>query len=334
MLSMHLTISNTFAVPSAKRSAGVGFLFALVVSAVSVGLASSAWAVPPEESLVISFGVEGGQPMVETVGGLSVEPRDGVNLDDTARIDLGLPAIEDIDAFHFLPTNQYFFSTTTSVSLGGEIYTPGDIVLFDGATYSVFFDESLITAAARNIDALTILPNGHLLISTSLSSEIYGFAFQNGDVVEIDPVAETASLFMGLDEATLFSGANQDIDGLHYDPATGTLLISVRTAGGGTIGGLAYGDAASHVFEIDPSGVAATSVYLDGTGLFDGATRQLDSVFVPEPGARSMLILGTLGLVGLSAGMARSRTRRGGGGPDRRRTRLSTGTCAVPARQA
>jgi hypothetical protein len=301
MLVMRIKRSIT---PRTNRSEPITILCAATL-ALFVG--GSAGAVPPDESLVISFGVEGGQSAVETIDGLSVEASDPINVDDGALIEMGLPAAEDIDAFHFLPIDQYLFSTTTSVILDGVIYTPGDVVLFDGAGYSVFFDETLITAAARNIDALTVLPNGNLLLSTSLSSEIFGFSFLNGDIVEVDPVGMTASLYMGLDEATLFSGANQDIDGLHYDPATGRLLVSVRTSGGGTISGLAYSDSAAHVFEIDPSGVAATSLFLDGTELYDGSTRQLDSIFIPEPGTQLMLALGTLLLTRLTRTPRRTR---------------------------
>ena len=137
-------------------------------------------------------------------------------------LDLGLLALEDLDAFYFIPIHRYLFSTSTAVTLGGVIYGPGGIIEFDGASYSLFFDENEIVAAARDIDALRLLPNGNLLISTSTSAELYGFAFPDGDVVEVDTVDQVASLYQGLDEATLFTtGAHQDIDALHYDAATG-----------------------------------------------------------------------------------------------------------------
>lgn len=264
--------------------------------------AGSAWA----QSTVVSFGVEGGQPTTETLGGLAVEPDHAVNIDDLALLWVDLPPAEDIDAFHFLPPSSVLFSTTTAVSLGGVIYGPGDVVEFDGASYSLFFDGSDITAAAVNVDAFSILPSGNLLISTSLSGTIHGFSFVNGDVVEVDPVAETASLFSGLSEAALFTGANQDVDALHYDADAGTLLMSVRTSGIGTITGLAYGDDASDVFEVELAGAISATVFLDGDALYDGETRQLDAVFLPEPGLGLSLACGAL----LAA--AAGRGRRGG----------------------
>jgi hypothetical protein len=242
---------------------------------------------------VVSFGVEGGQSTTETFGGASVEPRDAVSLDTTALLLGNLPANEDLDGLHVLPNGRILFSTTTNVTLNGTVFAPGDIVEWTGPGYNIFFDESLITATVRNIDAFSVLPNGNLLISTSASASVFGFSFLNGDVVEVDVAGGSAALYMGLDEATLFAGANQDIDALHVDPETGDLLVSVRTAGSGTIGGLAYNDQDSDLFALDLSPGVSASVFLDGTGLYDGSARQLDAVYVPEPSMLLQLVSGT-----------------------------------------
>ena len=262
----------------------------------------------PVDNLV-SFGVQAGEPTVETIGGTPVEPTDVISLALEASIFDRLPAFEDLDALHFLDNGHLLFSTTTAVTLKGETFGGDDVIEFDGANYSLFFDGDLIVAVSRNIDAVSMLPNGNLLLSTQTSGEIYGFSFLNGDVVEVDLVGETAGLYMGLDEATLFTGANQDIDALHFDPVTGDLLVSVATGGSGTIGGLAYAAAEADVFELDLSAGVDAGLFLDGSGLYDGATRQLDAFYVPEPGGWVPLGMGAA-FLGFVRRSLQSRLRR------------------------
>lgn len=264
----------------------------------------------PEE-LIVSFGTQGGMATTETIFGIPVEPRDALSVDTGAPVFNFLAAGEDIDAFHYLPNGNALFSTTTSVTVGGNTFSPGDIVEFDGTTSTLFFDDTLITSAAKNIDAFTILPNGNLLLSTSLNSTIFGFAFANGDIVEVDPVGMTAALFNGLSEAALFTGANQDIDGLHFDEATGNVLMSVRTTGGGTVGGLAYSNQSADVFELDSGSGWSASLLLDGTNLYDGSTRQLDAIYLPEPSLFAQLGAGAVFLTALQRGRTRRRRRQG-----------------------
>lgn len=292
------------------RSSTPRSLVALTFFGMCALLAHTASAAP--DTVVISFGVEGGQPTTEFLSGLAVEPDHAVDIDQPALLWLELPPGEDVDAFHFLPPSRLLFSTTTSVSLGGVIYTPADVVEFDGVGYSLFFDGTDLVGAGPNIDALSILPNGNLLISTSLAASLHGFDFANGDIVEVDPVAQTASLYEGLSEAALFTGANQDVDALHYLAATDTVLVSVRTSGAGTLAGTAYSDADSDLFEVETAGAISSVPFLDGDALFDGLTRQLDAAFVPEPAFAAPLFAGALATLAGARGRRRSarHTRR------------------------
>jgi hypothetical protein len=222
----------------------------------------------------------------------------------------GLPTGEDLDALHFRPSGNVLFSTSTTLFIDAQAFRNWEIVEYDVATgnYSVFFDGSQVDPPS-NVDAFSLLPNGNFLISTAVSGSLYGFDFLNGDVVEVDPVAETAALFMGLDEARLFSGANQAIDALHFDSESGNLLISVLIPGIGTVAGLEYTSTStgpSDVIEIRLSGGVFGGLFLRGEGLFDGVTRQTDAIAVPEPGTLCGLVAGVL----LLAVLPRSRTRR------------------------
>lgn len=123
----------------------------------------------------------------------------------------------------------------------------------------------------------------------------------------MDPVGEVASLYMGLNEATLFIGANQDIDALHCDPDTENLLISVLTSGAGTVAGLVYTEDRGDLIEIDTHGPPSGAPLLEGDGLYDGETRQLNAAYVPEPSRNVAIWAGVCMIVGMS--LFRSKTR-------------------------
>jgi hypothetical protein len=104
---------------------------------------------------------------------------------------------------------------------------------------------------------------------------------------------------MGLNEASLFNGASQDIDALHFDPDTENLLISVLTSGAGTVASLAYSEDQGDLIEIDPRGVASAIPFLEGDGLHDGKTRQLNAAHLPAPSRNVALWAGGCTIVDL-----------------------------------
>ncbi len=286
----------------------------------------------PAPGTVVSFGVQGGFPSSETLGGSTVFPSEAVDLGTNQQVFGALPTFEDLDALHILPDGRVLFSPVTAVFVGNDVFDGGDIVQWDGSSFSLVFDSNLFsTSPPPQIDALTQLPNGNLLISTVLSGTLFGLDFQNGDVIELDLVAGTASIFQGLDEATLFTGANQDVDALHYDALQDRLILSVRVPSVGAIGGFPYAVAdESHtdLIALDLNGGASGSLFLDGRGAFDGATRQIDALYLapPPPPVPSLGIWGRwllvlpLGLLGVRAMQRRAgvprppegRTRPGG----------------------
>jgi hypothetical protein len=166
-----------------------------------------------------------------------------------------------------------------------------------------FLRLSLI-AENQNVDAVSLLSETRFLLSTSTSETLFGFSFDDGDVVVVNPGEMTAGLYLGLDEALLFTGANQDIDALHYDRFGRTLLFSIRNDGIGTAAGVSY-DLDSDLFAglvAFPLAGPATggTVFLNGIGLYDRATRQLDAAFL-DNATRDLPVLGPTGFCLLAA---------------------------------
>lgn len=260
-------------------------------------------AAPSFASPIVSYGDEGGLPDSETLSATAVRPADAIDAGTGVLAFSAFPdtPIEDIDAFHVLPNGDVIFSTTTDVTQGfGGLasFKNGDLIQWNGVSATQIFSEDVAftAGAAPDIDAFSILSNGNWLISTSAGGETLGglAGIADGDIVEYNPNSNTASLYLA--ESSIFTGANQDIDALHALP-NGNVLLSVRTnAAVGTAGTYNYGgtDAHSDLIELNPNTLAA-SLYLDGAGLFDGSTRQLDAVFlVPEPSSASLLLFALL----------------------------------------
>ena len=111
------------------------------------------------------------------IGGLSFEDEDIVRYDPTSGVatmffegDLYFAADEDIDAVAYdEATNSLFFSTQASAVLDGVTYTDGDVVRFNGTSFSEFFTVEDLPGNG-DIDAFSLVPepSSALLIGLGL----------------------------------------------------------------------------------------------------------------------------------------------------------------------
>jgi len=255
---------------------------------------------------VVSYGRAAGLVDIETLGGTTVRPTDLVDV-NTSMLAFGAfgdnPAFEDLDAAFIRANGNVIFSTDTDVG-GGVLpglddgFRNGDLIEWDGSEGSLFFDEDKFTSGlGPNISAFHLFesgPNaGKFVLGTESTGDVLGgIALEWGNLVLYDPGTDTSSLFFDQD---LIGGTltQKTLDAVHV-LANGNFLLS-SSIDNGTLGGVTL--KAKDVVEYNPmTNITVDPVFLNGTSLFDGSTRNIDAVHIPEPGTVVLLGLGLAGL--------------------------------------
>ena len=148
-----------------------------------------------------------------TLGGLAFNPGDLVEYNpttDTATLyfeqDL-FSQVENIDSVYILESGNIILSTIGSATLGGLSFEAGDLVEYNPTTDTaiLYFEGSLFTDT-ENIDAVHILDNGNIVLSTVDVATLGGLSFTSGDLVEYNPTTDIASLYF--DENNFTGSAN------------------------------------------------------------------------------------------------------------------------------
>jgi sugar lactone lactonase YvrE len=228
-----------------------------------------------------------------TLGGVSVANEDLATFDGTSAFglafdgsDVGLGPLR-VDAAAWLNATTLLLSfTADGVTLPGiaETVDDSDIVVFDATslgsttagTFSMYFDASDVgldpATAAHDVDALELLPDGRLLISTVGTLKVGGITASDEDLLAFTPTSlgtTTSGTFsMYFDGSDVGLGdTGEDLDGVAVD-AQGRLLLSTSAAF--AVPGLS--GAAEDVFVFTPtalgqttSGTYAPTLYFDGS---------------------------------------------------------------------
>ncbi len=158
-------------------------------------------------------------------------------------------------------------STSSAASLGGLNFDDIDLAEYDppGQSATLFF-EGALTTLNSDIDALHVMENGHILLSTTDADNLGGLNFADGDLVEYDPATDGATLYF---DESLFS-ADEDITSV-YIMDNGHILLS--TDSDATLGGLSFTD--NDLVEYDPDSDNAT-LFFDGSTV--GLSSDIDAV--------------------------------------------------------
>ena len=157
-----------------------------------------------------------------------------------------LPSSADVNAYHGLSGGDQLLSFDTTVSLpGGIIAGPGDVVRFDGTTYTIEFDSTangLPTGVLT--DAVCVIPDGGLLLSFDITVNLGDITADDEDLVRL----EDANFSLFFDGTGSGVSATLDLDGAHY-LCNGNLLLSFD--GSGKVDSVAFDD--EDVLEYDPA---------------------------------------------------------------------------------
>ena len=149
----------------------------------------------------------------------------------------------DIDAVHVLDDGRILFSvrndTTLFPGMAQEaFYLDGDVIEYDpqAGVSSLHLSESIFTwnvdengdevpdFADPDVDGVSMLPNGHLLLSIRSAARIGEDVFSDGEIIEYDTETGAASLHLSLFER---SATNIDVNAVTVhlpEPGAGLLL--------------------------------------------------------------------------------------------------------------
>jgi hypothetical protein len=202
-----------------------------------------------------------------------------------------LPQASDVIALGLDVNGDRFiaFETTTALP-GGLTARPGDIIRYDGISYSTEFDASAAGLPSGVATDAVSLSSGGLLLSFDITADLGGgLVVTDEDLVEWD----------GSTFTLIFDGSSQGVDtALDIDAAQavggGAFLMSFDTTG--VVSGIVFDDedvlrfdGANWSMEFDAS--AANSAW---------SAADLDAVMVPEPAFGILLVFGAVGLTGLA----------------------------------
>ena len=193
----------------------------------------------PNTSFLGSFASNG------TLGGVAFNDEDIMKFDGTSwslyfdGTDVG--AGGDLVAFSIVDSDTILMSFSTAVTLNGIAVSPQDLVQFDATslgsntagTFSMYLDGSDVGLDTNNekIDALSLLPDGRVLISTTGAFSVPGVSGEDEDILAFTPTtlgdttSGTWTMYFDGSDVGLADTNNEDVDALDVDP-NGAIYLS------------------------------------------------------------------------------------------------------------
>ncbi len=179
--------------------------------------------------LLVSVDIASGS--TTTLGGLSIGKDDLAEYNpvtDTAVLILDGSSVfsggsNNITAVHVQPDGKLILANSIAATLGGISFNPEDLVEYDPGTNtaSLFFDGSAVGLTAA-ISSVHVLDSGNLVLSTASNASLGGLSFTTGDLVEYDPVNDTANLHF--DGIARF-GTTEEIISSHVGAGSGAIAL-------------------------------------------------------------------------------------------------------------
>lgn len=190
----------------------------------------------------------------------------------------------DLFTFSIVDADTILVSFNTAITVNGIEATPRDVLRFDATsfgsttagTFSLYFDGSDVglSSSSETIDAVSLLPDGRLLLSTTGNPSVPGLSgARDEDVLAFTPTSlgnatsGTWSLYFDGSDVGLGESSNEDVDALDVVGAN----IYLSTLGNFTVSGLAGADEDVFVCEATSIGSVTACTYSPDL-YFDGST--------------------------------------------------------------
>ena len=190
----------------------------------------------------------------------------------------------------FLLSVSSLLGNTTIGTGAGELvdFKNDDLIIYDPILdeATMFFDNDALGYSVDDINAVHLLPNGHIILSANDASTIGAntLAFGKDDLVIYDPISQQASLFF---DGSIISGADVNIDAI-YVLDNGDIVFS--TTATASIGATSWSDSDLVLYD----GVSA-SIYLNGEDpdVFDVSTVNVDAAYIRVDPADATAVIDT-----------------------------------------
>lgn len=222
--------------------------------------------------------------------------------------DAYLGVVRNVDAAHMLANGRVVISTQAGVTIAGVVMSESDLVELNPAngTASLLFDASAAGLVGKNntvpnTNAVHVLDNGHILFSTASNDGVTfkGGTYNKDDVIEYDPVNDTASLFF---DGSLITGVSAAIGfeanvmGFAVIDANHVLIAArdEETRNALTLGGVSFTPDDLVLYNTSNN---TSTLFMEGLNEFSAPGEILDAVtpaVVPEPTSAGLLSLGVL----------------------------------------
>jgi len=245
--------------------------------------------IPGNNPFYASFGANG------SVGGVTFRDEDILFFDGLNwslhfdGSDVGVGGF-DVFSFYRVDADTILLSFNASVSFGTWVADPWDIVQFDATSFgnnttgvfSLYFDGNDVglDTSGEKIDALEVLPDGRILISTTGTPTLSGFSgLKDEDILAFTPAtlgaatSGTWALYFDGSDVDLATTSSEDIDALDID-SNGVIYLSATGDFG--ITGISGSD--EDIFVCSPSSLGNVTACNFSSGLFfDGSAWGLSS---------------------------------------------------------
>jgi hypothetical protein len=203
--------------------------------------------------------------------------------------------------------NPFLASFTGNGTVGGVSFADEDVMRFDGASWSLFFDGSDVGVGGLDLVGLDVVDANTMLVSFNGAVTLGGLSIAPHDIVQFNAsslgsvTAGTFSLYFDGSDVGL-SATSEKIDSVNL-LADGRILIS--TTGNPSVPGVSGTDEDLLAFAPTALGDATSgtwSLYFDGSdvGLADASAEDVDAVDVDPNGSIYLSTVGAYSVPGIS----------------------------------